>query len=321
MARARGGSARLLIGSGRNVTDPYKKQPRTNSHFFRRLAILEYMTNERRSAARISHHGEAIVYVRDRKLDCKIMDLSSTGMLIVPPVSARPGLPMRIDFLIPGAKEWVSATAALVREGRAEGHYAWGVRFDRVAPYHATMLRSFVRQMLRGDDGSRSSSSSRLNGHAHDAVRESKGRRDTASAASTSMQPYSNSHIHTDRSSPTTNDRETYRTGPGHQAVASAIEETLAGADEHQQVAIPRLATDPFADLPIRSNRQVEPEEDSSSVERSFKEDDFNDDWSDDSANLKRLYMDAIEDVRSKSKPIKEPKRKTRWKFWDRDTN
>ncbi|MCA9670778.1 MAG: PilZ domain-containing protein [Myxococcales bacterium] len=109
------------------------------------------MPSERRSGPRVVYNGEAVVYAAERQLACRARDLSTSGMLIFPPARARPGLQMRIAFSFPGMGEQMVVQATLVREAMVEGHYAWGVRFDAMAPHMGTMLRTFVRRMMRGE--------------------------------------------------------------------------------------------------------------------------------------------------------------------------
>jgi hypothetical protein len=70
--------------------------------------------------------------------------------MLIPPAQARAGLTMAIAFQCPGVSEPLQVQGVLVREGRYQGHYAWGVRFTHLMPYAVTLLRTIVRRQMAG---------------------------------------------------------------------------------------------------------------------------------------------------------------------------
>jgi hypothetical protein len=87
---------------------------------------------------------------------CETVNLSESGLLLIPPFSADPGLSLRVDLPLPGLKRPLALPAVLVREGEHDGRYAWGVRFEAISAAALNFLREFLKQQLADqlpDDG------------------------------------------------------------------------------------------------------------------------------------------------------------------------
>lgn len=82
---------------------------------------------------------------------CRAASISSSGMLLLSPVAAEPGLPLQLDIHLPQLDSWGQTNAVLVHQTRLDGRLAWGVRFDRLSPFVGTVFRTYVRRSLRGD--------------------------------------------------------------------------------------------------------------------------------------------------------------------------
>lgn len=238
-----------------------------------------YSGPERRSGSRVPFSGKAIVYVADRQVPCEAVNLSASGMLLLPPARAGAGLQMRLSFIFEGMKDWITVGATIVREGDYEGRYAWGVRFDQIAPYVSTMLRSYVRQQERGGPAPEPQMS------------------EAAQPLIATEQPQQGS-------SPiqrvSTGPIARRSTGPHQIAVPQPQPDPLVQEPPSEE-------TDPFADLPTSGESFEDVHETDASVEaarRESEEDSDSELWGQ-NVNLHRLYKDALDDMKAAEKPKK----------------
>ena len=71
---------------------------------------------DRRAAPRCAYSATAIVYVGNEKLVCRAVDISSGGMLIIPPTRGARGSFLRVNLSLPSFDEVLDP----VREQRLE---------------------------------------------------------------------------------------------------------------------------------------------------------------------------------------------------------
>ena len=109
-----------------------------------------HSSGERRTAARISFVGQAVVRAAGRHVPCTTVNLSSTGMLLLPAASARVGLSMRVIFEVKDFLGPLDLDAVLAREADYRGHYGWGVQFVEIQQRVDTLLQLYVRKRLLG---------------------------------------------------------------------------------------------------------------------------------------------------------------------------
>lgn len=105
---------------------------------------------ERRSQPRVPLVGSAVAFMADQRIDCRTIDVSTSGIALWSPVTRAPGHFLRVNFSLSvpgGIPRWYDADGVVVRvEPRASG-VLLGVQFlvidDRVArDVHAYVTRN-----------------------------------------------------------------------------------------------------------------------------------------------------------------------------------
>jgi hypothetical protein len=105
---------------------------------------------ERRSQPRVPLAGTAVAFMADQRIDCRSIDVSTSGIALWSPVTRAPGHFLRVNFSLSlpgGIPRWYDADGVVVRvEPRASG-VLLGVQFlvidDRVArDVHAYVMRN-----------------------------------------------------------------------------------------------------------------------------------------------------------------------------------
>lgn len=103
---------------------------------------------ERRTQPRVKLVGSAVAFMADQRIDCRTVDVSTSGIALWSPVTRAPGHFLRVNFSLAtpgGIPRWYDADGVVVRvEPRASG-VVLGVQFlvidDRVArDVHAYVL-------------------------------------------------------------------------------------------------------------------------------------------------------------------------------------
>lgn len=100
---------------------------------------------DRRLSPRCAYSATAIVYVGSEQLVCRAVDISSGGMLIIPPNRRERGSFLRINLSLPSFDEVLDIDAIVVREAEVNGRYAWGVAFHEPEPRVVKLLAAFVQ--------------------------------------------------------------------------------------------------------------------------------------------------------------------------------
>jgi hypothetical protein len=278
---------------------------------------MSYTGEERRRHQRIGLQARAIVYASDRKLDCVAYNLSESGVLLLPPARARPGLALRVNVGIAGLPEWIVANAVLVREGEFMGRYAWGVTFTQLTPHSATLLRSYVRRTLRGetDDPQMSENAQPLLGADPSATA-------TGGTPAGARPAPGHQARHLDTTGPFAPgdsgglNRVGSDAGSGSWGRAGGRGRGIRPTAPQETVPRPEPApdampgrsdeyTDPFADLPTAGAKRTDVDE-HGSREIDIPTGDGGD-WEDqaDNVNLSKLYKEALDDVTPKEKKKK----------------
>jgi hypothetical protein len=106
---------------------------------------------ERRGEPRTSFDGVAHVRAERYDVICRSVNLSSDGMLLLSPVSANPGLELKVNVFFPPLNKWAETDAVLTRQQQGDGEVAWGLAFRNTDPFMGTVFRTFVHRSLRGD--------------------------------------------------------------------------------------------------------------------------------------------------------------------------
>jgi len=103
---------------------------------------------ERRANIRIPYSADACVYFGNKKLPCRISDVSLRGALIHPPLPAPSGTYIRLHMTLPGLDESVDVGAVIRR--KHEGGTSCGVEFMEISERAEALLGTFVNTVLRG---------------------------------------------------------------------------------------------------------------------------------------------------------------------------
>ncbi|MBK6848882.1 MAG: PilZ domain-containing protein, partial [Proteobacteria bacterium] len=103
-------------------------------------------TAERRVAPRAPWYGQALLHMQQRRLGCTVVDVSASGLLVVPPARAAKGAALEIDLMLPPHLEPVRLAAVVAREGDVHGHYAWGLRFVDPPPSSGNVATTRFRR-------------------------------------------------------------------------------------------------------------------------------------------------------------------------------
>jgi hypothetical protein len=124
----------------------------------------DYGGVERRSASRAPFIVKAVVQVEGERQLCHTLDLSASGMLLVPRTLGAVGARVRVDFPFPILRA-LRLGGVLARESVSYDHYAWGIQFRTVSKHLRQVLNQFVDQRLQGvpDDALEFRSGSRRN--------------------------------------------------------------------------------------------------------------------------------------------------------------
>lgn len=81
-------------------------------------------------APRVAFAHEVQVRAMDRVYPCRSINLSGTGILVIPPVRGQIGLAVHVDLPIVGHARPLELSGRIARECSYSGHYAWGIDFD-----------------------------------------------------------------------------------------------------------------------------------------------------------------------------------------------
>ncbi|MBK8481952.1 MAG: PilZ domain-containing protein [Proteobacteria bacterium] len=104
---------------------------------------------DRRAAPRAPWYGQALLHIQQRRLGCTVVDVSASGLLVVPPARAAKGASLLIDLMLPPQLAPVRLSAVVAREGNVHGHYAWGLQFVDPPVDVQTVISAFVSTTRR----------------------------------------------------------------------------------------------------------------------------------------------------------------------------
>ena len=100
-------------------------------------------------APRVPYLETATLTVEGRAVACRTVNVSTSGMLILPRSPRRaPGTPVEIAIQLSEAGERLALRGTIVREDSYCGEYAVGVRFDGLGVAAARRLEQLVEQRL-----------------------------------------------------------------------------------------------------------------------------------------------------------------------------
>ncbi|MBW2735583.1 MAG: PilZ domain-containing protein [Deltaproteobacteria bacterium] len=105
-------------------------------------------SQDRRVAPRCAYSATAVVYVANEQLVCRAIDISTSGMLIIPPTRRERGSFLRVNLSLPSFDEVLDVDAIVVREAEVNGRYAWGVAFHDPDERVVQLLGAFVQWAL-----------------------------------------------------------------------------------------------------------------------------------------------------------------------------
>jgi hypothetical protein len=106
------------------------------------------LKTERRRDPRIAFAATIICMIADQKLLCRAVDLSASGILLLPPARAAVGQLVTLMFTVPAVSAGLTVHGILVRETRADGSYAWGIQLVDVPRRAAQELRRHVHERI-----------------------------------------------------------------------------------------------------------------------------------------------------------------------------
>lgn len=81
-------------------------------------------------APRVPYRIQATLVTADRFYHCEVINLSATGILLLPPVRCCVGASLDVVLPLPGSRAPVQLKGWVVREGEHSGRYALGIDFD-----------------------------------------------------------------------------------------------------------------------------------------------------------------------------------------------
>lgn len=250
---------------------------------------------ERRSGVRVPFYGAAIINAAGRRIACKAIDLSISGMLLLPPAKAKAGLDMQVSFAFPGLDQWISVHAVLVRETTKDNNYAWGIRFRDVPPFVTTYIQNYVRSRSLGD------SQKRIGSGSHPSINTQGKRPITGPSKPATPSPL--------RAGAQTASRIKETDLPSKIGVqtASHIDESDLPSKSNlpPRTGLKKVPLDPFADLPIKRNKRKSEDIEETPLtgeipipKKLYVEDST-------SKVLRRLFKDAVSEVGDKKKKKK----------------
>lgn len=102
------------------------------------------MLKERKRASRTAVEIPAIVFVGSDRLQCRLLNVSATGIALASSSRRPRGAWVRIHFQLPGQLEITEADAVLVRSDERGPEAEWGVEFLNLRPEARAQLHEFV---------------------------------------------------------------------------------------------------------------------------------------------------------------------------------
>lgn len=121
------------------------------------------VARERRAQPRVPLASSAVAFMADQRIECRSVDVSTTGIALWSPITRSPGHFLRVNFsLAPpgGIPRWYDADGVVVRvEPRASG-VLLGVQFLVVDDRVVRDLHAFVERSLAG--GRRTTATTRM---------------------------------------------------------------------------------------------------------------------------------------------------------------
>ncbi len=109
---------------------------------------MRMMPRERRGSPRVPFDEDVIVYAGGRRMACRGLDLSTSGIGLLPEESARLGLHVIVDMGL-GGSESIAVEGYVVRQERLAERYAWGVQFHSLSPRVERKLDAHIAEVAR----------------------------------------------------------------------------------------------------------------------------------------------------------------------------
>ena len=110
---------------------------------------MDKPVKERRSHPRIPFHAHAYVFCHNRKHICQIINMSSRGALLTPPIHVANGTFIRLNLKLPQLDELIDVDAVVIRDAKVGQAHAWGVSFVNVSERTDRLMRTFVDWVIR----------------------------------------------------------------------------------------------------------------------------------------------------------------------------
>jgi hypothetical protein len=99
--------------------------------------------SERRSDQRTGYSASALVFIANQRYSC-VLNLAPTGLLLIPPLREKPGVFVRLNLTLPALDEVIDVDGVIAREGKARGHYAWGIEFVDAPERVKQLIRTYI---------------------------------------------------------------------------------------------------------------------------------------------------------------------------------
>lgn len=106
------------------------------------------MSEDRRKAPRAEAKIAATLFASNERLQCELLNVSTTGLAFVSKTKQLQGASVRIRFRLPGDSTPIDADGVLVRRSERGSDVEWGVRFLNPRPEVSRRLREFVGKVL-----------------------------------------------------------------------------------------------------------------------------------------------------------------------------
>ena len=102
-------------------------------------------SEDRRRGPRTEHMATALLFVASEQFTCRILNLGTGGVLLIPPTRRPPGMFVRLNLSLPAFDELIDLDGVITRAGEERGHYTWSVEFINAPAREIELIRTFIR--------------------------------------------------------------------------------------------------------------------------------------------------------------------------------
>jgi hypothetical protein len=113
---------------------------------------VERDDRDRRRAPRAEYSVTTVVYLAQARFTARVLNLSATGLLLIPPVDAEVGAPVHLNLTLPGLDEIIAVDGTLAREEDVEGYRAWGIELRGASDETQALIEAYVGWVRRREE-------------------------------------------------------------------------------------------------------------------------------------------------------------------------